>query len=134
MLSRHCVEGNCFTCHQTATTCGAGLADWQLAAAAGLEVQGNGWPCAPRCPRCLEFPADIRVTCASARIWDFSPSEMLGVVSADRVSVRGCLPLPLAYREAGRCFTRRVLGEDGGCLLLPGALPSSSISFTRRSH
>lgn len=35
MLSRWCMQRNCFTCHQTEITCGAGVANWQLPTAAG---------------------------------------------------------------------------------------------------
>ena len=95
-LSRRCAQRNGFSCHPTATTCGAGLAAGRPPTAAGPEGQrdcpGLSWAD----PATWSFFGMFRVTkcvweCVvfSARIWDFS-LEKLGMVSATSPRLGGC--------------------------------------------
>lgn len=148
------MQRNCFTCHQAATTRGAGLVNWQLHTGAEPGVQRSCWqlpqadaavPGAPRTWSSPEYRSDTvqvgGVQClvlGSGISLQRRCSGWCQGACQGPVSVRGCFPLPPSpclWRGWKMGLSSRVLMEVGGfCLLSPGGPVPSSMSFTLCSH
>lgn len=83
MLPRQCVQGNCFTCHQAATTLGQGCFTGNCTQVLSLEGHRSCSQPPQADPALQGVPTTWNIqyrwgecVVSSARIWDFCPREM----------------------------------------------------------